>query len=83
MDPEDLNFPCQELSNCGLGIALALLVHRKIGFFVCVSLIGNPAVSVGQTNARDNWWLYPAPMMRLWNAARQENINIKKYELEL
>ena len=47
MDPEDLNFPCQELSNCGLGIALALLVHRKIGFFVCVSLIGNPAVLLG------------------------------------
>ena len=46
MDPADLNSPCQELSKGGLGIVVTPLVRRQIDFFVCISLIGNPAVTV-------------------------------------
>ena len=31
-NPEDLDSPCQELSNGGLGIVITLLVHWKIIF---------------------------------------------------
>ena len=43
--PADLNSSCQDLSNGGLENVVALLVHQKIVFFMCVSLIGNPAVA--------------------------------------
>ena len=36
MDSADLSFPCQELSNGGLGIVAALLVHLQLIFFACV-----------------------------------------------
>ena len=36
--------PRRELSNGGLRIVATLLVCWQIGFFVCVLLIGNPAV---------------------------------------
>ena len=42
----DLNSPCRELSNGGLIIVRTLLVYWEIDFFVCVSLIGNLAVSL-------------------------------------
>ena len=40
----DLDSPCRELSNGGLGIVVTLLACQKIDFFVFFSLIGNPAV---------------------------------------
>ena len=39
LDPEDLNYPCRELSNSGLGIVVTLLVRQGIDF-VCVSTGG-------------------------------------------
>ena len=40
MDPADLNSSCQELSNGGLGIAVALLVRWQINFLS--ARIGRP-----------------------------------------
>ena len=46
IDPTDLNSPCRELSNGGLGIVVALLVFWQIIFCVCVYCGSNPAVSI-------------------------------------
>ena len=43
-NPRDLNSPLREFFICSLGIVATLLVRWQKYFFVCVSLIGNPAV---------------------------------------
>ena len=37
LDPADLNFLCQDLSNGGLGIVVSLLVHWQINFLCACS----------------------------------------------
>ena len=53
MDPKDLNYPCREFSNSGLGIVVAFLVCWQIDLFVCVLLIGKPAVKCGPKRTYD------------------------------